>query len=173
MQSEYISILIRIVLGIALGVFGYKISQKAINIVMSLVLAGAAYTMCGHFGADSNLTLAITVIAVLTGLAFGNRITTLIIGLSGAAIGYYLVTSIASSYISDTALLIAGMIGAFVVMSLVIRLEKYALRFITSFVASSVVIPAMSSVLPIAGTNAAIGATVLGIVFFILQMIIK
>ena len=173
MQPEYISVIIRVALGIALGVFGYKISQKAINIVMSLVLAGAAYTMCGHFGADSSLTLAITVIAALAGLAFGTRITTLIIGLSGAAIGYYLATSFASSYLSDTALLIAGVIGAFAVMSIAIRLEKYAIRFITSFVASFVVIPAMSSVLPIAGTNAAIGATALGAVFFVLQMIIK
>lgn len=173
MQQEYVSVFIRAALGIVLGVFGYKISQKAINIVMGLVLAGTAYTMCGHFGTDSDLTLAITVIAALAGLAFGNRITTLIIGLSGAAIGYYLTTSIASSYISDTALLIAGMIGAFVVMSLVIRLEKYAIRFITSFVASSIVIPAISSILPFAGINTAIGSPVLGIVFFILQMIIK
>ena len=56
MQSVYISILIRIALGIALGIFGYKISQKAINVVMALVLAGTAYTMCGHFGAESDLT---------------------------------------------------------------------------------------------------------------------
>lgn len=173
MQSEYVSILVRAALGIVLGVFGYKISQKAINIVMGLVLAGAAYTMCEHFGANSSLTLAITAIAALAGLAFGNRITTLIIGLSGAAIGYYLVTSIVSSYISDTALLVAGVIGAFAVMSLVIRLEKYAIRFITSFIASSIVIPAISSILPFAGVNTAVGSPVLGIVFFILQMIIK
>ena len=61
-------------------------------------------------------------------------IKTLIIGLSGAAIGYYSCHFYRLLLYWQTALLVAGVIGAFAVMSIAIRLEKYALRFITSFV---------------------------------------
>ncbi len=160
-----------LIIGLLIGLFGFKLKEKFISLIMCLLCVSLAYNISTtYFSFDSNTILVICILFGLIGLIFSRRIERFILVLVSSIGGYMLFMNMFSSMIPMLWLSISlGMLCGLLCALLVLKLERIAFILLTSFYGATLVYTPLSILITLPNISSNLLILIIGIIFSLIQ----